>query len=80
MAFFVVWATGFIFLVLILAAGELYYPFHSWLFAGQWRWDTAERSMRFLIACIPASFIGAVIYSIKEYVEAKLKPKKQNKE
>lgn len=74
-AFFLSWATGFIFLVLILAIGQLYYPIHSWLFTGEWRWDSFERSMRFYKACIPASFIGAVVYTIKEYVDVKLKSK-----
>lgn len=78
-AFFVSWVTGFIFLVLVLGLGELYYPIHSWLFAGEWRWDSFERSMRFFIACIPASLIGAVGYSLKEYLDMKLKRKNDKK-
>jgi hypothetical protein len=77
-AFFVYWFTSFIMLILILAILELYYPIHSWLFAGEWRWDSVERSMRFYKACIPASFIVAVGCTIKECVDTKLKSK--NKE
>ncbi len=73
--FLVMWVVYFVVLILIIALGQLYYPIHSWLFAGEWRWDSFERSIRFYKACIPASFIVATVYTIKEYVDARLKSK-----
>lgn len=74
--FIVMWLVYLAALLIIVASTDLYYPIHSWLFADQWRWDSDERSLRFYKACIPASFIVAVVYTFKEYVDVKLKSKK----
>jgi hypothetical protein len=74
--FFVSWLGYLIFLLLSLGVIELYYPVHSWLFTGEWRWDTLERSMRFYKACVPASFGVALILTFNEWLELKDKNKK----
>lgn len=73
--FFVMWLIYSFVLLIAVTFAELYYPIHSWLFAGQWRWDSAARAMRFYKACIPASLIVAVVYTIKEYVDIKIRAK-----
>ncbi|SNR93268.1 hypothetical protein SAMN05192560_1815 [Methylobacillus rhizosphaerae] len=73
--FFVMWFIGLCVFLVIITFAELYYPIHSWIFADQWRWDSAERAIRFYQACIPASLIIAVLYTVKEYVDIKIRAK-----
>ena len=75
---FVSWLGYLIFLLLGVGIIELYYPVHSWLFTGEWRWDSFERSMRFYKACVPASFGVALILTFNEWLEMKDKAKKSD--
>jgi hypothetical protein len=75
---FVSWLGYLIFLLLGVGIIELYYPVHSWLFTGEWRWDSFERSMRFYKACVPASFGVALILTFNEWLEMKDKTKKSD--
>ena len=76
--FYQSWIVNFIVLVVIVMLSGFYYPLHSWLFAGEWRWDTFERSMRFYKACVPASFGVALILTFNEWLKMKDKTKKSD--
>lgn len=76
--FYQSWIVNFIVLVVIVMLSGLYYPIHSWLFTGEWRWDTFERSMRFYKACVPASFGVALILTFNKWLDIKDKAKKSD--
>lgn len=78
--FFVMWLINFFVLLTIVLLGDFYYPVHSWLFTGQWRWDSFERSMRFYKACVPASFFVALIITFAEWTEMRKKDKKTDEQ
>ena len=69
------WIVNLVGLSLIVSFGVLYYPIHSKLFAGQWQWDSFERTMRFYKACVPASFFVAIILTFNEWTELRKKDK-----
>ena len=74
--FFAGWLYSLIFFLISMLLLELYYPVHSWLFTGEWRWDSFERSMRFYKACVPASFFMALIVTFAEWTKMRKKDKK----
>ena len=76
--FLVMWLINFFVLLIIVAFGDVYYPIHSWLFTGEWRWDSFEHSIRFYKACVPASFGIALIITFNEWLELKDKSKKSD--
>ena len=74
--FIVSWLGYLLFLLIGIALiSGLYYPIHSWLFTGEWRWDSFERTMRFYKACVPASFFVALIITFAEWTEMRKKDK-----